>query len=105
MPQQVPNFAIRVILFRIPAHFPEASQAESSIRFLLFVEADPTNLLLSSFAGDRCIDNDGTQPGNESRLPAKPFNISDSAQHRLLNQVVRFIYIRRITGLKATLNR
>ena len=92
---------MRVILFRIPAHVPEPSQEESSLLSSLFVKGDPANVLFSPIVGERCIDNDGVQPGNEARLPAEPFNISNGAQHRFLNQVVGFIRIRGITARNA----
>jgi hypothetical protein len=92
---------MRVILFRIPAHIPEASQAESSLFSLLFIKGNPANMSFSPSFGERYIDNDGAQPGNEARLPAEPINVSNGAQHCLLNQVARIIRIRGITVRKA----
>ena len=50
---------MRVILFRIPAHIPEASHAESSRLSFMFVKGNPANVLLSSLVGERGIDDDG----------------------------------------------
>jgi hypothetical protein len=103
--QQAAQFAMRVFLFRIPACIPEASHAESSILSILFVKADPVNVLFPPFVRESCIDNDTVQPGSEARLPAKPVNVSDSAQHRFLNQVVGFICIRGIPARNAVQQR
>jgi hypothetical protein len=92
---------MRVVLFRIPAHISEASHAESSVLSLLFVKGDPADLLFSPFVGERRVDNDGVQPGNETRLPAESANVAEGAQHRFLHQVAGFICIRGVTARNA----
>jgi hypothetical protein len=68
-----------VILFRIPAPVSEASHAESSILFFLFVKVDPMNAPFSPFLRERGVDNDGIHPVNKSRVPAESGNVSDGA--------------------------
>ena len=80
-----------VSLFRIQVHIREAFHAESILLSLLFVEVHPANVFFSPFDGERCIDKDGAQPGTEARPPAEPFNASNGAQHRFLNQILGFI--------------
>jgi hypothetical protein len=90
-----------VVFFRIPAHIPKTSYAKSSFLFFVFVKKNPANAPFSSFLRERCIDEDGAQPGAEPRFPSELSNVPESAQHCFLNQIVGFIRIGGITTRKA----
>jgi hypothetical protein len=90
-PQQAAKLAARVLIFRIRADIPQASVAASSVSCILFVEIDPMNTLFPSPDGNRCVDDNGNQPGGKAALSAELSNVLAGAECGFLNRFVGFV--------------